>query len=85
MPSSRTGGRHAELRRDPFVEELREIGQRVLGHGEAGRHGVPAAVDQQARLPRGDHRRAEIDAACTERPDPLPSSPSMPMTKAGRP
>ena len=45
-----------------FVEELREIGQRILGHGEAGGHGVPAAVHQQARLPRRDHRRAEIDA-----------------------
>ena len=39
------------------------VGQRLAVDREAGRHGVAAAVDQQAGLARGDHRRAEIDAA----------------------
>src|SRR6185437_5947036 len=45
---------------EPRRQEIPELVEPVGGNGEAGRHGMAAAIDQQARLARGDDRAAEV-------------------------
>ena len=51
-----------DVLRERLLEEGAERGERVLAQRHAGRHGMAAALQQQAFTHRLAHRAAEIDA-----------------------
>ena len=79
------GARSAgHLRRQALVEEARKSSRMSARHGEAGGHGVAAALDQQPGLAGGDDRRAEIEAADRAARALADAGPSKAITQAGR-
>ncbi len=68
--------RAADLGDDALGEEIAQRVELVGRDGEAGRHGMAAAIDQQPRLARRDDRGAERDARRPSGPSPC-RSPSL--------
>ena len=68
---------------EPLGEELLQLDEPVGGDGETRRHRVAAAIDQQPRLARGDHRRAERETG--DRAAGAPADAVGQRDDAGRP